>query len=69
MSAHLTEIKSYRELSLLSTFEERFEYIKLQGIIGYDTFGYDRYLNQNFYRSVEWKMLETMLLSETTDAI
>lgn len=47
--------KTYSELSKLRTFEERFEYLKLQGVVGDDTFGYDRYLNQIFYKSPEWR--------------
>lgn len=48
-------IKSYDALIKLPTFEERFEYLKLSGNVGQLTFGYDRYLNQVFYRSSEWK--------------
>ena len=48
-------IRTYSELILLPTFEERFEYLKLDGTVGEDTFGFDRYLNQIFYRSPEWK--------------
>ena len=40
---------------LLPTFEERYKYLKLGGLIGEETFGYDRYLNQILYRSSEWK--------------
>ena len=47
--------KRYSDLKQLSTFEERFEYLKLKGNVGQDTFGFDRYLNQQFYRSKEWK--------------
>lgn len=47
--------KCYRELSRLETFEERFNYLKLGGTVGRETFGYDRYINQNFYSSREWK--------------
>ena len=47
-------IRSYTELCRLPTFEERFEYLKLSGSVGTSTFGYDRYLNQVFYRSSEW---------------
>ena len=42
-------------MSYLQTFEERFEYLKLHGSVGIDTFGADRWINQNFYRSKEWK--------------
>ena len=48
-------IKSYRELIRLRTFEERFEYLKLGGAVGRETFGFERYLNQTFYNSKEWK--------------
>lgn len=49
--------KSYSELILLPTFQERFEYLKLNGIIGEVTFGYRRILNQNFYLSKEWQRI------------
>lgn len=49
------ESRCYSELSKLKTFDERFEYLKLAGKVGVDTFGFDRYLNQKFYRSPEWK--------------
>lgn len=48
-------IRTYSELITLPTFEERFEYLKLGGRVGYETFGYDRYLNQILYNSYEWK--------------
>ncbi len=47
--------KSYSDLSQFRTFDERFEYLKLSGGVGRSTFGFDRYLNQTFYRSIEWK--------------
>lgn len=48
-------IRTYSELITLPTFEERFRYLKLDGVVGEDTFGFDRYLNQIFYGSKEWK--------------
>lgn len=48
-------IKSYRELRRLRTFEERYEYLKLGGVVGRETFGFERYLHQKFCRSTEWK--------------
>lgn len=48
-------IKSYRELRFLTTFEERFEYLKLGGVVGNSTFGFDRYVNQGLYHSNEWR--------------
>lgn len=47
--------RSYSELSRLLYFEERFEYLKLNGEIGRSTFGFDRYVNQQFYSSYLWK--------------
>ncbi len=49
------KIRSYSELSKLKTFEERFEYLKLNGIVGEETFGYERFLNQALYRSKIWR--------------
>ena len=50
-----TSDKSYSSLLTLPTFEERFRYLKLGGAIGEETFGFDRYLNQAFYSTIEWK--------------
>ena len=48
-------IRTYSELSKLKTFEDRFQYLRLDGIVGEETFGFDRYLNQILYQSDEWK--------------
>lgn len=48
-------IRTYQELRRLETFEERFDYLKLNGFVGRSTFGFDRYLNQRFYTSKEWR--------------
>ena len=48
-------LRTYSELSKLKTFEDRFQYLRLDGIIGEETFGFDRYLNQILYQSDEWK--------------
>lgn len=50
-------MRTYSELIKLPTFEERFEYLKLSGAIGESTFGFERYLNQTFYHSYEWKQI------------
>lgn len=55
-------IKTYSELILLPTFEERFKYLQLNGRVGDDTFGFDRYINQNFYRSAEWKRIRDLVI-------
>ena len=55
-------IRTYSELIKLPTFEERFEYLNLSGAVGQETFGFDRYLNQNFYRSTEWKRIRDQVI-------
>lgn len=55
-------IRSYSELIHIPTFEERFEYLKLSGAVGKETFGFDRYLNQVFYRSKEWKRVRDLVI-------
>lgn len=49
------KIKTYSELITLATFEERFRYLRLDGTVGVDTFGFDRIFNQRFYTSTEWR--------------
>lgn len=53
---------TYTELSGIPTFEERFEYLKLGGVVGKDTFGFDRYINQEFYRSNEWRRVRNLVI-------
>lgn len=55
-------IKTYSELVQLPTFEERFRYLKLNGKVGETTFGFDRYLNQIFYGSAEWKAVRDRVI-------
>lgn len=55
-------IKTYSELITFSTFEDRFEYLQLKGIVGQETFGFDRYLNQILYNSKEWKHLRNKII-------
>ena len=56
------KIRTYSELITIPTFEERFEYLKLSGVVGEDTFGFDRYLNQDFYRSKEWRSVRDKVI-------
>lgn len=58
----MTIIRTYSELITFPTFEERFKYLQLEGSVGKDTFGYDRYLNQLFYKTAEWKRLRQDLI-------
>lgn len=55
-------IKTYSELITLPTFEERFQYLRLNGAVGESTFGFDRYLNQIFYRSQKWKDIRDFVI-------
>lgn len=58
----MRNIKTYSELIQLPTFEERFRYLKLDGKVGETTFGFDRYLNQIFYGSSEWKAVRDRVI-------
>lgn len=55
-------IRTYSELITLPTFEERFKYLQLNGRVGEETFGFDRYLNQIFYNSEEWKSIRDFVI-------
>lgn len=57
-----TTIKTYSELIKLPTFEERYRYLRLGGMVGEETFGFDRYLNQLFYQSDEWKAVRDYVI-------
>ena len=56
-------IRTYSELSQIPTFEERYEYLALRGVVGEPTFGYDRWINQAFYRSAEWRHIRNYVIS------
>lgn len=55
-------IRTYTELRRFETFEDRFRYLKLRGSVGRPTFGFDRYLNQKFYTSREWKRTRNFVI-------
>lgn len=54
----MSRLRSYSGLIRLTSFEDRFNYLKLNGIVGKETFGFDRYLNQKFYRSSDWRRVK-----------
>ena len=56
-------IRCYSELVLLPTFEERYQYLRLGGGVGKETFGFDRYMNQFFYRSPEWRRVRNLVIA------
>lgn len=55
-------IRTYSELITLPTFEERYRYLQLFGRVGEETFGFDRYLNQLFYKSPEWRTVRDKII-------
>ena len=55
-------IKTYSELITFPTFEERYRYLRIGGRVGEETFGFDRYLNQEFYRSKGWKSVRDFVI-------
>lgn len=55
--------RSYRELMHIDSFEDRFEYLALHGGVGHSTFGHDRWMNQAFYRSREWKQIRQFVIN------
>ena len=57
-----TNIRTYSELITIPTFEERYKYLRLGGRVGKETFGFDRYLNQIFYNSNEWKSIRDFVI-------
>ena len=58
----MTTIRTYSEMITIPTYEERYKYLQLSGFVGKETFGFDRYLNQNFYRSQEWKKIRDYVI-------
>lgn len=57
------DVKTYSELITFPTFEERYKYLRLGGKVGEDTFGFDRYLNQSFYKSDEWLSVRNKVIT------
>lgn len=62
MTTMKTIIRTYSELITLPTFMERYKYLRIGGTVGTDTFGFDRYLNQVFYKSDEWKSIRRHII-------
>jgi hypothetical protein len=58
-----TKVKRYSELIQLQTFEERYKYLRLYGTVGADTFGFDRHINQQLYKSYEWKRVRDIVIA------
>lgn len=56
-------IRTYSQLIRIDSFEERYEYLKLKSSVGKETFGFDRYINQQFYRSTQWKQIRNQVIA------
>lgn len=59
----MTSIRRYSDLKRLETFDERYNYLRIGGYVGESTFGFERYLNQSFYRSREWKRIRDVVIA------
>lgn len=59
----MNKLRTYTELNKLKTFEERFEYLKLDNVVGEETFGFDRWLNQQFYKSKEFRRIRDYVIA------
>ena len=55
-------IRTYNELVQYHSYEDRFRYLKLNGVVANETFGFDRYLNQRFYKSAEWRRVRDQVI-------
>lgn len=55
-------IRNYTELSQITSFRDRYQYLRLSGSVGFETFGFDRYLNQVFYKSQKWKSVRDYVI-------
>lgn len=63
MKSTSSSIRTYSELISIPTYIERYRYLRLGGVVGKETFGFDRYLNQDFYHSDEWKAIRTYIIA------
>lgn len=59
----MSNIRTYSELITLDSFDERFDYLKIGGVVGQSTFGFERYLNQKFYHSSEWRRVRDLVIT------
>lgn len=58
----MAKVRTYIELRQLETFDDRYFYLRLRGTLGEETFGFDRWINQRFYKSQEWKLVRNHIL-------
>lgn len=59
----VTMLRTYSELSKLNSFTERFDYLRLKGVVGESTFGFERHRNQAFYKSREWRLIRDEVIT------
>ena len=62
MARQMLKNRTYSEMIALKSFEERFRYLKLNGVVGESTFGFHRYVNQSFYTSREWRSIRSKVI-------
>lgn len=62
-STLIKNVRSYHEMLQFQTFEDRYEYLKLRSSVGTSTFGFDRWINQAFYRSTQWKQVRAVVIA------
>lgn len=58
-----TKVRHFRELRRLDSFSDRYNYLRLKGMVGQSTFGFERYINQSFYRSRQWKLIRDEVIA------
>ena len=58
----MNKLRCYSDLIQYSNFEDRLHYLELHGVVGEDTFGFDRYINQKFYKSPEWRRVRDFVI-------
>ena len=63
VSSLTNNVRSYSEMITFNSFEERYDYLRLRASVGDSTFGFDRWINQNFYRSTEWRRARDQVIA------
>lgn len=59
----MTRIRSYTELKRIRSYEGRYEYLRIRANVGVPTFGFERYLNQRFYTSIQWRNVRNYVIA------
>lgn len=59
----MSQLRTYSELSRLQTYDDRFNYLKLDGVVGESTFGFERWLNQILYHDKDWRRIRNIVIA------